>query len=158
MKVENGMVRCGEKRRYRRHEQRLRCECANSRLSRHFLLASRGRPWRGSLRGLVSDWTCDVADRNANSIIYITVCLFPQPMSEIQLSLQILLFLFSFWLIWFIWRTSRPRKHHSLRSVAILVLGDIGRSPRMMYHAQSFAQNNFVTNLIGYGGMRRVFC
>jgi hypothetical protein len=50
------------------------------------------------------------------------------------------------------WRAFRPRNQHSLRSVAILVLGDIGRSPRMMYHAQSFAENGFVTHLIGYGG------
>ncbi|KAF6766428.1 mannosyltransferase [Ephemerocybe angulata] len=46
----------------------------------------------------------------------------------------------------------KPRNHHSLRSVAILVLGDIGRSPRMMYHAQSFAENGFVTDVVGYGG------
>lgn len=47
----------------------------------------------------------------------------------------------------------RPRDEHSIRSVAILVLGDIGRSPRMMYHAQSFAENGFQTDVIGYGGM-----
>ena len=78
-------------------------------------------------------------------------------MSESQLSLQILLFLSFFCLIWFGWKAFRPRNYHSLGSVAILVLGDIGRSPRMMYHAQSFAQNNFVTDLIGYGGARRIF-
>ena len=77
----------------------------------------------------------------------------PTPMSEIQFLLSI-----SFiWLISFTWKTFRPRNQHSLRSVAILVLGDIGRSPRMMYHAQSFAENGFVTDLIGYGGVRRVF-
>jgi hypothetical protein len=38
------------------------------------------------------------------------------------------------------------------RSVAILVLGDIGRSPRMMYHAQSFASLNFQTYIIAYKG------
>ena len=38
------------------------------------------------------------------------------------------------------------------RSVAILVLGDIGRSPRMMYHAESFAEAQFRTYLIGYAG------
>lgn len=47
----------------------------------------------------------------------------------------------------------RPRNQHTLRSVAILVLGDIGRSPRMMYHAKSFAENDFETDLIGYGGV-----
>ena len=53
------------------------------------------------------------------------------------------------------WKTVaflRPRNQHSLRSVAILVLGDIGRSPRMMYHAQSFAECDFVTDVIGYNG------
>ncbi|KIL70603.1 glycosyltransferase family 33 protein [Amanita muscaria Koide BX008] len=40
------------------------------------------------------------------------------------------------------------------RSAAVLVLGDIGRSPRTMYHAQSFAENDFDTHLIGYGGSR----
>jgi beta-1,4-mannosyltransferase len=38
------------------------------------------------------------------------------------------------------------------RSVAVLVLGDIGRSPRMMYHSQSFAQHDFETFVIGYAG------
>ena len=50
------------------------------------------------------------------------------------------------------WNALRPHNHRSSRSVAILVLGDIGRSPRMMYHAQSFADTGFVTHLIGYGG------
>lgn len=43
----------------------------------------------------------------------------------------------------------RPPK---LRSVAIIVLGDVGRSPRMMYHAESFAKLGFTTYLIGYRG------
>ena len=50
------------------------------------------------------------------------------------------------------WNALRSHSNHSSRSVAILVLGDIGRSPRMMYHAQSFAETGFVTHLIGYGG------
>ncbi|KAK0232871.1 mannosyltransferase [Armillaria fumosa] len=61
-------------------------------------------------------------------------------------------------LLWLSWKFLhlylffRPRDQHSLRSVAILVLGDIGRSPRMMYHAESFAENGFETNIIGYSG------
>ncbi|KAH9486709.1 UDP-glycosyltransferase TURAN [Psilocybe cubensis] len=43
-----------------------------------------------------------------------------------------------------------------MRSAAILVLGDIGRSPRMMYHAQSFAENDFTTDIIGYGGSKPI--
>ncbi|KAJ7451178.1 mannosyltransferase [Mycena latifolia] len=56
------------------------------------------------------------------------------------------------WLTWKIWAFLKPRNQHSLRSVAIVVLGDIGRSPRMMYHAESFAENEFFTDLIGYAG------
>jgi beta-1,4-mannosyltransferase len=44
-----------------------------------------------------------------------------------------------------------------LRSVAILVLGDMGRSPRMMYHAESWAKSGFETYLIGYRGVLCVF-
>lgn len=47
----------------------------------------------------------------------------------------------------------RPNNQHGMRSVAIIVLGDVGRSPRMMYHAESFASNGFMTYLIGYDGM-----
>lgn len=54
---------------------------------------------------------------------------------------------YSLWIV-LLKKSERP----TLRSVAILVLGDIGRSPRMMYHAESFADNNFETFLIGYGG------
>jgi beta-1,4-mannosyltransferase len=47
-------------------------------------------------------------------------------------------------------RSSRSKP--SPRSVAILVLGDVGRSPRMMYHAESFAKLHFETFLVGYQG------
>jgi hypothetical protein len=46
----------------------------------------------------------------------------------------------------------KVRQTPKLRSVAILVLGDVGRSPRMMYHAESFAKLGFDTHLIGYKG------
>ena len=46
----------------------------------------------------------------------------------------------------------RPPSKPSPRSVAILVLGDVGRSPRMMYHAESFAKLQFETVLVGYRG------
>ena len=35
----------------------------------------------------------------------------------------------------------------------VLVLGDIGRSPRMQNHALSLARRNVAVNLIGYVGM-----
>ncbi|KAF4572429.1 mannosyltransferase [Pleurotus pulmonarius] len=58
------------------------------------------------------------------------------------------------WLSWKLWKLLKypPPPSFRHRSVAILVLGDIGRSPRMMYHAESFAQIPFETYLIGYGG------
>ncbi|KIM84705.1 glycosyltransferase family 33 protein [Piloderma croceum F 1598] len=49
-----------------------------------------------------------------------------------------------------------PHKSPVLRSVAILVLGDIGRSPRMMYHAESFAKNDYETFLVGYPGSKPI--
>ncbi|KAJ7071359.1 mannosyltransferase [Mycena amicta] len=57
--------------------------------------------------------------------------------------------------LWFVWKLW-PRNRHSLRSVAIVVLGDIGRSPRMMYHAESFAEHNFYTEIICYGGSKPI--
>ncbi|KAF9234958.1 glycosyltransferase family 33 protein [Melanogaster broomeanus] len=46
------------------------------------------------------------------------------------------------------------RRRPKLRSVAVIVLGDVGRSPRMMYHAESFAKLEFNTYLIGYRGSK----
>ena len=60
--------------------------------------------------------------------------------------------LFLGFLAWITWKSLKPHSNNSSRTVAILVLGDIGRSPRMMYHAQSFVDAGFITYLIGYGG------
>ncbi|KAJ7922933.1 mannosyltransferase [Mycena leptocephala] len=60
------------------------------------------------------------------------------------------------WLAWKIWSFLKPRNQHTLRSVVIVVLGDIGRSPRMMYHAESFLENDFFTDIIGYGGSKLI--
>ncbi|KAH0951382.1 hypothetical protein HN011_007141 [Eciton burchellii] len=38
------------------------------------------------------------------------------------------------------------------KNVCVLVLGDIGRSPRMQYHAISFAKEGFTVDIIGYPG------
>lgn len=38
------------------------------------------------------------------------------------------------------------------RSALILVLGDVGRSPRMMYHTESMAKLGWDTWLVGYRG------
>jgi len=37
--------------------------------------------------------------------------------------------------------------------VVVLVLGDIGRSPRMQYHALSIARRGGLVDLVGYNGM-----
>ena len=49
----------------------------------------------------------------------------------------------------FTWRVTLPREKES---VTIVVLGDVGRSPRMMYHAGSFASRHWRTRIIGYDG------
>ncbi|GAA5986026.1 hypothetical protein JCM10908_006375 [Rhodotorula pacifica] len=38
------------------------------------------------------------------------------------------------------------------KSVALVVLGDIGRSPRMLYHADSFARHGFETRIVAHRG------
>lgn len=37
------------------------------------------------------------------------------------------------------------------KNVAVVVLGDIGRSPRMQYHAESLSNCDFNVDIIGYG-------
>ena len=45
------------------------------------------------------------------------------------------------------------------KSVCIVVLGDTGRSPRMQYHATSFATEGFDVDLVGYGGLHTsIYC
>lgn len=45
-----------------------------------------------------------------------------------------------------------PSKDEKAR-VVVLVLGDIGRSPRMQYHCLSIARKGGVVDLVGYDGM-----
>jgi hypothetical protein len=47
---------------------------------------------------------------------------------------------------------SESRNPKVATSVQVLVLGDIGRSPRMQYHAISIAKNGGQVDLIGYRG------
>ncbi len=42
-------------------------------------------------------------------------------------------------------------------SVQVLVLGDIGRSPRMQYHAMSIAKHGGKIDLVGYLGVHNPF-
>jgi hypothetical protein len=47
----------------------------------------------------------------------------------------------------------KPAKTLDVRcTVQIVVLGDIGRSPRMQYHALSLAKHGGIVQLIGYAG------
>jgi hypothetical protein len=43
-------------------------------------------------------------------------------------------------------------------SVQVLVLGDIGRSPRMQYHAMSIAKHGGRVDIVGYSGNYRILC
>ena len=37
-------------------------------------------------------------------------------------------------------------------AVCVVVLGDIGRSPRIQYHATSFGREGFNVDIVGYAG------
>ncbi|XP_038525166.1 chitobiosyldiphosphodolichol beta-mannosyltransferase isoform X5 [Canis lupus familiaris] len=50
---------------------------------------------------------------------------------------------------WKRWRGARAKRH-----VLIVVLGDVGRSPRMQYHALSFVQSGFAVTLLGFCNSR----
>ena len=47
----------------------------------------------------------------------------------------------------FLNRMSKTKKH-----VCVVVLGDIGRSPRMQYHSLSLAKQGWRVDIVGYGG------
>ena len=59
--------------------------------------------------------------------------------------LVIVVALFVYWL--------RGRKNLSKPRICILVVGDIGRSPRMQYHALSCAKAGYHVDLVGFGGI-----
>ncbi|KAK4684579.1 hypothetical protein P7C73_g5598, partial [Tremellales sp. Uapishka_1] len=46
------------------------------------------------------------------------------------------------------WLSLRPSRR---KTAIVLVLGDVGRSPRMMYHAESLGNDGWETYLVGYG-------
>lgn len=47
-------------------------------------------------------------------------------------------------------RMSSNGNGNSSRNICVIVLGDIGRSPRMQYHALSLLQHKFNVDIIGY--------
>ena len=71
-----------------------------------------------------------------------------------------LLIAFGFVLAWLVYRRIGPTEYDGPPAgtagagvpIHILVLGDIGRSPRMTYHALSVAKHGGKVNLIGYLG------
>lgn len=44
----------------------------------------------------------------------------------------------------------RWRRGNAARHVVVVVLGDVGRSPRMQYHALSLAKHGFSVTLLGF--------
>ncbi len=50
--------------------------------------------------------------------------------------------------------TSGILEHLACKHVVVLVLGDVGRSPRMQYHAMSLASHGVRVTLVGYTGER----
>ena len=66
-------------------------------------------------------------------------------LATVLTGLVIVLVLLVYWL--------RGRKDLSKPRICILVLGDIGRSPRMQYHALSCAKAGYHVDLVGFGGI-----
>ena len=42
------------------------------------------------------------------------------------------------------------------KRVCVVVLGDVGSSPRMQYHSLSFAKEGFDVDIVGYGGSQPI--
>ena len=56
-------------------------------------------------------------------------------------------------LIAFLFLTAlRWREQKGDKIVMVVVLGDVGRSPRMQYHCLSLVQHNYTVELVGYDG------
>ncbi|OCF75995.1 hypothetical protein I204_03292 [Kwoniella mangroviensis CBS 8886] len=56
------------------------------------------------------------------------------------------------WTLFFVMLIQRTTMRPSRRNTAVvLVIGDIGRSPRMMYHTSSLAKHDIETWMVGYG-------
>ncbi|KAL0107188.1 hypothetical protein PUN28_015600 [Cardiocondyla obscurior] len=65
--------------------------------------------------------------------------------------ISLAVFLLLLWIFFIVYKTYL-RRYKSVKNVCVLVLGDIGRSPRMQYHAISFAREGFVVDIVGYPG------
>lgn len=58
-------------------------------------------------------------------------------------------------LLWLSVRAFRHRDAETERRVCVLVLGDVGRSPRMQYHALSLSKHGYWVTFVGYLGKNR---
>lgn len=58
-------------------------------------------------------------------------------------------------LLWLPVRALRRRDAGTERRVCVLVLGDVGRSPRMQYHALSLSKHGYAVTFVGYLGKNR---
>lgn len=58
-------------------------------------------------------------------------------------------------LLWLSVRALRHRDAETERRVCVLVLGDVGRSPRMQYHALSLSKHGYTVTFVGYLGKNR---
>ncbi|XP_060116831.1 chitobiosyldiphosphodolichol beta-mannosyltransferase [Heteronotia binoei] len=57
-------------------------------------------------------------------------------------------------LLLLLWRRARPSGSETSLAAAVVVLGDLGRSPRMQYHALSLARRGFRVAFLGYAGTK----
>ncbi|XP_034939473.1 chitobiosyldiphosphodolichol beta-mannosyltransferase [Chelonus insularis] len=53
------------------------------------------------------------------------------------------------WNLWTLWS---KRKFREEKRVCVVVLGDIGRSPRMQYHSLSLMKQGYFVDIVGYSG------
>lgn len=68
-----------------------------------------------------------------------------------NLDLIIISSLFCLWVA--LYRAPETTSRSSLgRSAAVVVLGDVGRSPRMCYHVESLANEGWKVAIVGYKG------
>lgn len=69
-------------------------------------------------------------------------------------SILILSLLVVFFCLWVaLYRAPETTSRSSLgRSAAVVVLGDVGRSPRMCYHVESLANEGWKVAIVGYKG------
>jgi beta-1,4-mannosyltransferase len=78
----------------------------------------------------------------------------PAPkLSETNLLITLIIFMVLFRLFAiYIQKRSVSVGLNTSKNVTLVVLGDIGRSPRMQYHALSFARNDWTVDFVGYDG------